>query len=75
MKINYYRDSFAMKPVCIRYYNLEKAFDVLRNAEYRTSFSGSTWPASTVLGLGDDSDLLTFTLDCKQFMKKENNDK
>lgn len=74
MKINYYSDSCAMKPACIRYHNLEKAFDVLRNAEYRTSFSGSTWPASTVLGLGDDSDLLTFTLDCKQFMKKENDD-
>ena len=74
MKINYCCDSCAMKPACIRYHNLEKAFDVLRNAEYRTSFSGSTWPVSTVLALGDDSDLLIFTLDCKQFMKKENND-
>lgn len=74
MKINYYCDSCAMKPVCIGYRNLKKVFDVLRNAEYQTSFSGSTWPASTVLKLGDDSDLLTFTLDCKQFMKKENND-
>lgn len=74
MKINYHCDSCAMNSVCIRYRNLEKAFDVLRNAEYRTSFSGSTWPVSTVLELGDDSDLLTFTLDCKQFMKKENDD-
>lgn len=70
MKIDYYCDSCAMKPVCIRYRNLKKAFDVFRNAEYRISFSGSTWPVSAVLGLGDDSDLLTFTLDCKQFMKK-----
>lgn len=74
MKINYYCDSCAMKSVCVRYHNLEEVFDVLRNAEYQTSFSGSTWPVSTVLKLGDDSDLLTFTLDCKQFMKKENND-
>ena len=71
MKINYYCDSCAMKPVCIKYQNLEKVFDVLRNAECRTAFSGSTWPASAVLKLGDDSDLLTFTLDCNQFMKKE----
>mgnify|MGYP001775045910 CR=1 FL=1 len=74
MKIDYYCDSCAMKSVCIRYHELERVFDILRNAEYKTSFSGSTWPVSAVLGLGDDSDLLTFTLDCKQFMKKENND-
>lgn len=74
MKINYYCDSCATKPVCIRYHELEKTLNILRNAEYKTSFSGSTWPVSDVLGLGDDSDLLTFTLDCKQFRKKENND-
>lgn len=74
MKINYYCDSCATKSVCIRYHNLENVFDVLKNAEYRTSFSGSTWPLISVLRLGDDSDLLTFTLNCNQFMKKENDD-
>ena len=75
MKIKYYCNSCAMNTVCIRCRNLLNVLDVLRKAEYRTPFSGSTWPVSNVLSLGDDSDLLTFTLECKQFMKKENNDK
>lgn len=74
MKINYYCDSCAMKSVCIRYHELERMFNVLINAECKTSCSGSGWPVSTVLNLGDDSDLLTFTLECDRFMKKENND-
>lgn len=74
MKFNYYCDSCATKPVCIRYCNLERMFDILSRAAYQTNFSGSYWPVSTVLELGNDSDFLTFTLDCNQFMKKENND-
>ena len=74
MKITYYCDSCAMQSTCIRYYELERMFNILMNVEYKTPLSGSAWPLITVLKFGDDSDLLTFTLDCKQFMKKENND-
>ncbi len=74
MKINYYCDSCAMQSTCIRYYELKRMFSILMNVEYKPSFSESPWPVSALLNLGDDSDLLTFTLDCKQFMKKENND-
>lgn len=68
MKFIYYCNDCVWKSNCIRYRDLERAVDILKQSETPEYYTGRTTPTYDRLNIGNkQADLLTFVLQCNQF--------